>query len=81
MTDREAMKMALEVLEKYEDEWLDDGRRIYVDAELDALRQALAQPEQEPVAWMWKDGTVTTDPDRADGTWTKLYALDEVKHD
>lgn len=29
--------------------------------------------EQEPVAWMWKDGTVTADPDRADGTWTPLY--------
>ena len=29
--------------------------------------------QQEPVAWMWKDGTVTTDPDRADGTWTPLY--------
>lgn len=46
---RKAAEMALEALEKYEDEWLDDGRRIYVDAELDALRQALAQPEQEPV--------------------------------
>jgi hypothetical protein len=31
------------------------------------------QPEKEPVAWIWKDGTVTTDPDRADGTWTPLY--------
>lgn len=29
--------------------------------------------DQEPVAWMWKDGTVTADPDRADGTWTPLY--------
>ena len=29
--------------------------------------------QQEPVAWMWKDGTVTTDPDRADGTWAPLY--------
>ena len=41
-----------------------------------AIREALAeQPaqQQEPVAWMWKDGTVTTDPDRADGTWTSLY--------
>ena len=38
-----------------------------------ALRERLAQPEQEPVVWMWKDGTVTSDPDRADGTWTPLY--------
>jgi len=33
----------------------------------------LAKPEQEPVAWMWEDRTVTTDPDRADGTWIPLY--------
>ena len=44
MTDLcKAAEMALKALEKYEDEWLDDGRRIYVDAELDALRQALEQ--------------------------------------
>jgi hypothetical protein len=40
---------------------------------VEALRQALAKPEQEPVAWMWKDGSLTSDPDEADGTWTKLY--------
>ncbi len=49
------------------------------------LKKALAAARElkalQPVAWMWKDGTVTTDPDRADGTWTKLYALDEVNHD
>jgi hypothetical protein len=28
---------------------------------------------QEPVAWMYKDGTTTADPNRADGTWTPLY--------
>jgi hypothetical protein len=27
----------------------------------------------QPVAWMWKDGSLTSDPDEADGTWTKLY--------
>ena len=49
------------------------------------LKKALAAARElkalQPVAWMWKDGTVTTDPDRADGTWTKLYALDEVNYD
>ena len=41
---------------------------------MDALRLAIEQAEkQEPVAWMWADGTITTDPDRADGTWTPLY--------
>jgi hypothetical protein len=39
-----------------------------------ALRTAIAEAEkQEPVAWMWKDGTMTFDADRADGTWTPLY--------
>ena len=40
-----------------------------------AVRSVSPQPaqQQEPVAWMWKDGTVTTDPDRADGTWAPLY--------
>jgi hypothetical protein len=28
----------------------------------------------EAVAWMWKDGTLTSDPDFADGTWTPLFA-------
>ena len=38
------------------------------------LRQAIAEAEkQEPVAWMWKDGTLTSDPDFADGTWTPLF--------
>jgi hypothetical protein len=30
--------------------------------------------EPETVAWMWKDGTLTSDPDFADGTWTPLFA-------
>lgn len=41
--------------------------------------QCEAQPEQEPVAWMWKDGTVTADPDRADGTWTPLYTAPQPR--
>ena len=57
-----------------------DGRII--EKAYKAINKSLAeQPtpvedphkQQEPVAWMWKDGTVTTDPDRADGTWTPLY--------
>lgn len=43
--------------------------------------KALAEPEQQPVAWMWKDGTVTADPDRADGTWTPLYTAPTPQHD
>ena len=46
----------------------------FMDNAITALRTALAEPEPEPVAWQWKDGTLTNDPDRADGTWTPLYA-------
>jgi hypothetical protein len=47
--------------------------QIAADA-AEALGQAIEQAEQaQPVAWMWKDGTITADPDRADGTWTPLY--------
>ena len=66
---RKAAEMALEALETHVPYTYKD--RDYEP--IQALRQALAQPEQEPVAWMWKDGSLTSDPDEADGTWTKLY--------
>ena len=52
---------------------------VYTNEQVDQLFEKLAretdlaEPEQEPAAWVWKDGTVTTDPDRADGTWRPLY--------
>ena len=57
MTDREAMKMALEAMEWH----VSRTRPIEKTTEaMDALRQALAQTEQEPVAWMYvnEDGEV-----------------------
>ena len=65
---REAAEMALEAMDNEESPTY---KQWY--GAIEALRQALVQPEQEPVAWMWKDGSLTTDPDEADGTWTKLY--------
>jgi hypothetical protein len=56
------------------DYWQEEARRYAGNADYWRKRyKALAEPEQEPVAWIWKDGTVTVDPDRADGTWTPLY--------
>ena len=46
--------------------------RERMQEEIDDLRAAIDQA-QEPVAWMWADGTITTDSIRADGTWTPLY--------
>jgi len=56
---REAMKLALEALvfAQYEDEDYDDVCDQKVREARNALRQALAQPEQEPVAWMHTTGT------------------------
>ena len=48
MTDRELMQQALEGLEEWR--WGNDPRGA--DVYIDALRERLAQPEQEPVAWM-----------------------------
>ena len=45
MNDREAIKMALEALER--------GTTGLAIRAIPALRQALAQPEQEPVAWKY----------------------------
>jgi hypothetical protein len=49
--EREALKLALEAL-GWTDEWRPQGLR---DKAITALKAALAQPAQEPVAWIWKD--------------------------
>ena len=73
----EAMKQALEALEFAAGliSPITKGCQCQICLAHDALRQAIEQVEkQEPVAWMWNDGTLTADPDYADGTWTPLYA-------
>ena len=53
MTDREIMQMALEALEVLTDNYDDNAVGIEIDAII-ALRERLAQPEQEPVACIVK---------------------------
>jgi hypothetical protein len=51
------------------DDWVDDLR--------DGVEKIVPSDytnSHQPVAWMWKDGTLTSDPDFADGTWTPLFA-------
>jgi hypothetical protein len=59
---RQAAQQALEALEKVKTDadkqppvypW--DIWRMWVDRAITALRAALAEPEQEPVAWMYQD--------------------------
>lgn len=54
MTDRErkAMQKGLDALERSMEAGMTG---IKVDQAIEALRQALAQPEQEPVAWLEYD--------------------------
>jgi hypothetical protein len=66
-----AMKYALDVLENYVEDPRCEAHRATA---VHFLEQAIAEAEkQEAVAWMWKDGTLTSDPDFADGTWTPLF--------
>jgi hypothetical protein len=46
---QEALKLALEALEKYCTPYLDGTHPA--DEAITAIKEALAQPEQEPVAW------------------------------
>ena len=72
MTDREAMKLALEALENHSGNYkLSKTESVLHKNAVDALRQALEQPEQEPVAWM------SDSPTKGNGKqlhWTKAEA-------
>ena len=61
MTKDEALRMALEALEADELDMVDDGSGNMVfrkEQAITAIKKSLAQPEQEPVAWINKDGDV-----------------------
>ena len=75
MTDLELMQMALNCLTLFGEDIKSMTQEEH--EAIVALRARLAQPEPEPVAWMFikKDGmqVITDDPDYKDGTWTPLY--------
>jgi hypothetical protein len=74
MTDRELMQQALDALNR--SDYL--GWQVNIPI-IKALRERLAQPEQEPVAWMHKhiENNVIThrpaDLDRHPDRWVALY--------
>ncbi len=74
LTDKEIDAVSLEimgfaVLDKEQNE----TARMIARAIETAVLEKVGKVDVEPVAWMWEDGTLTADPDRADGTWTPLY--------
>jgi hypothetical protein len=79
MTDRELLQQALDALISV---WNIDKTTKQVET-IQAIKARLAQPEPEPVAWLYKqkDGmlVITDDPDYADGTWTPLYTAPPKK--
>jgi hypothetical protein len=51
MTDKEAMKLALFALDIVKIHYTQSR---HINEAIAALKERLAQPEQEPVAWMWR---------------------------
>lgn len=73
---REALKLALEVLEEINKLSIGENAICLpaeIDTAMDAIREALAEPEQKPVAWMLMNDTqchiMATDwkPEDSDG--------------
>jgi len=65
MTKDEALKLALEALESCDAAHITDGGRQWydeklVDKAITAIKEALAQPEQEPVAWLLTDKNINS---------------------
>lgn len=58
MTKDEALKLALEALEEPREHI---AKHCRLEA-ITAIKEALAEPEQEPVAWYDKHGIITHDP-------------------
>ena len=54
MIEREALKLALEALLSWGKGFPDNWGDIDTEA-VTAIKEALAQPEQEPVVWMYQD--------------------------
>ena len=73
--EREALKLTLEALEEYADQ---EGKTRAADEAITAIKAALAQPAQEPVAWMSEENDcIFFDADKPNPMdydfWTPLY--------
>jgi hypothetical protein len=72
MTDKKVMQMALDALEQITPDWRTSiDKHQQLNNSIDALRTALAQPEPEPVAWRFYDGS----------TWCYVDHLTDLPQD
>jgi len=81
MTDKKVMQMALDALETHAKQYPHMSKGYTVDA-VEALRAALAQPEPEPVAWIYSPTGTLFDicPQDADeGEFLPLYTAPPKK--
>jgi len=73
-TEAEALKLALEALEAETDpNWECNSYHPKIWEAITAIKQALAAPVQEPVAWMDKYGEIYKDVTEVLSTDTPLY--------
>ena len=78
MTKDEALKLALDFIERVnKDGWILADLEPEMYAAITAIKEALAQPEQEPVAWFstLPDGKLSIKivGKPTDGNWEPLY--------
>ena len=84
MTKDEALKLALEALERsvatcfdrYSHDQVMSKPYHFINQTITAIKEALAQPEQEPVAWLESDPSTKNWPlrDLFTGSWNNAYS-------
>ena len=74
---KEALKLALEALEMF----CEHGAILRPIETRDAIKEALAQPEQEPVAWIWEkeDGYTSIETHSLDDEDMKNVGVKSIK--
>ena len=83
MTKDEALRLAWGALEDIGDEWGFTSQRTVPKRKeaITAIKEALAQPEQEPVAWIWEkeDGYISIETHSLDDEDMKNVGVKSIK--
>ena len=83
MTKDEVLRLAWDALEDIGDEWGFTSQRTVPKRKeaITAIKEALAQPEQEPVAWIWEkeDGYISIETHSLDDEDMKNVGVKSIK--